>query len=224
LSGVKGLVVEAQRARWLLVTVAAPEGGTQLLVAADAPGVSVTVLDGLDLTRKLCEIRFDDARIGPESVVGVPGGGAEAIEHQLLLASVLSMAESVGAMDHLFDLTLEYCKNRTAFGRPIGSFQAVKHQLADTSLLLEMSKAAAVGATHALQERRRRAAEAVSMAKAFVGEAGVELSHKCWQNFGGIGYTWEHDLHLYLRRLTTDAALYGSPSWHRERICQLEGI
>jgi alkylation response protein AidB-like acyl-CoA dehydrogenase len=224
LNGTKGLVVEAQSASWLLVAVEAPEGPTQLLTEVDAPGLTVEVLDGLDLTRQLCEVHFDDVRLGREAIVGVAGQAAGAISRQLDLACVLAVAESVGAMDYLFDLTVQYAKDRTAFGRPIGSFQAVKHQLADSSLLVEMSKAAAVGAARAVQGEDERASEAASMAKAFIGDAAVEVAHKCWQNFGGIAYTWDHDLHLYMRRMTTDASLYGSPEWHRERICQLEGI
>ena len=164
------------------------------------------------------------SRWASESLLGGPGRAADSIRRELDLASVLVVAESVGAMDHLFEVTLQYTKDRNAFGRPIGSFQAVKHQLADTSLLLEMSKAAAVAAARAVQECGERASESASIAKVFVGDAAVEVAHKCWQNFGGIAYTWDHELHLYLRRLTTDASLYGSSAWHRERICQLEDI
>jgi alkylation response protein AidB-like acyl-CoA dehydrogenase len=121
-------------------------------------------------------------------------------------------------------MTVDYATARTAFGRPIGSFQALKHLLADTALLLEASKAAAVGSATLLQNDGKSGAEAVSMAKAYVGESGVELAQNCWQVFGGIAYTWEHDLHLYLRRLTANASLYGDASWHRERVCSLYGL
>jgi alkylation response protein AidB-like acyl-CoA dehydrogenase len=224
LSGAKGFVVEPERSGWLLVTARAPEGLAQFLVAADTPGVSLEQLERLDLTRRICEVHFDDVVVNREAVVGTPGKSDATLEWQLQLACVLSVAESVGAMDHLFAMTLEYCKDRIAFGRPIGSFQAVKHQLADTSLLLEMSAAVATSAARAVQEQQARAGEQASMAKAFVADAGIELAHNCWQNFGGIAYTWEHDFHLYLRRLTTDAALYGSAAWHRERVCRLEGL
>ena len=100
----------------------------------------------------------------------------------------------------------------------------MKHLLADTSLLLEMSKAVTTAAAEAVGEGRAHAAEMASMAKAFVGDCAVDLAQNCFQVFGGIGYTWEHDQHLYLRRLTTDAALYGDPGWHRERLCQLSGL
>ncbi|OHV39180.1 MULTISPECIES: acyl-CoA dehydrogenase family protein [Pseudofrankia] len=224
LTGRKGLVVEAQSAQWLLVTAAAPDGPTQFLLPTATPGVTVEVLTGLDLSRRLCEVHFDDVEVDGSALVGTLGGAAAAVDAQLLLAGVLATAETVGAMQHLFDLTVQYCKDRVAFGRPIGSFQAVKHQLADTSLALEMSHAVASGAAREAQQDGRGAAHAASMAKAFVGDAAVELAHKCWQLFGGIAYTWEHDFHLYLRRLTTDASLYGSPAWHRERICQLAGL
>jgi alkylation response protein AidB-like acyl-CoA dehydrogenase len=224
LSGAKAYVPDAHTASWLLVTAGGPDGPTQLLLPSDHPGLTIEPLTSFDLTRTLCEVRFDDALVDAGALVGAPGGAAPTIERQMQLASVLAVAESVGAMDHLFEITNEYCIDRTAFGRPIGSFQAVKHQVADTAMLLEMSKAASVAAAHDVQAEAPRAGQSASIAKAFVAEAGVELAHKCWQNFGGIAYTWEHDFHLYLRRLTADASLYGSAAWHRERICRLEGI
>jgi alkylation response protein AidB-like acyl-CoA dehydrogenase len=136
----------------------------------------------------------------------------------------LTAAESIGAMDHDLALAVQYAKDRTAFGRPIGSFQAIKHLLADTSLMLEMSKGIAVAAARAVGTRQDDAAGVSSMAKAFVGDCGIDLAQNCFQVFGGIGYTWEHDQHLYLRRLTADAALYGDPAWHRERLCQVSGL
>jgi alkylation response protein AidB-like acyl-CoA dehydrogenase len=127
-------------------------------------------------------------------------------------------------MAHDFEMTVQYAQDRIAFGRPIGSFQAVKHQLSDTSLALEMSKAVALAAARTVGTGDDYGPEAASMAKAFVGDAGVELVQACFQVFGGIGYTWEHDQHLFLRRITTDAGLFGDPAWHRENLCQLAGI
>ncbi|MCK9904507.1 acyl-CoA dehydrogenase [Parafrankia colletiae] len=224
LTGSKGLVVEAQTAQWLLVTVTAPEGPTQFLLPVATPGVRVEVLSGFDLSRRLCEIHFDDVEVDGSAVLGTPGAAGDTVEAQLRIAAVLSAAETAGAMQYLFDLALQYCKDRIAFGRPIGSFQAVKHQLADSSLAVEMSHAVVTSAARAVQEDSHGAAHATSLAKAFVGDAAVEVAHSCWQHFGGIAYTWEHDFHFYLRRLTTDASLYGSPTWHRERVCQLAGV
>jgi alkylation response protein AidB-like acyl-CoA dehydrogenase len=224
LTGAKTMVHDGDTADWVLVTATTDAGVTQFLVTPDTPGVTARRLDGLDVTRSFSELRFDGAEVPASAVVGEPGGAAELVDRQLAIASVLLGAESIGAMDHDFSLAVEYSKARIAFGRPIGSFQAVKHLLADTSLMLEMSKAVVAEAARAVGAERDDGAEAASMAKAFVGDHCVELAHNCWQVFGGIGYTWEHDQHLYLRRLTTDAALYGDAAWHRERICRLAGL
>jgi alkylation response protein AidB-like acyl-CoA dehydrogenase len=146
------------------------------------------------------------------------------LEWQLQQALVLAVAETVGAMTRLLELAVTYAKHRVAFGRPIGSFQAIKHLLADTSVLLETSQAMAATAARAVLAGQSDASTIASMAKAFVGESAVSLAHACWQTFGGVAYTWQHDFHLYLRRLTTDAALYGDSMWHYEQICRLEGM
>ncbi|HEY3940968.1 MAG TPA: acyl-CoA dehydrogenase family protein [Acidimicrobiales bacterium] len=224
LAGAKGLVQDAHLAEWLLVTAASPTGLTQLLVPAGAPGVEIVRLDGLDITRRFCTVRFSGVELTPADVVGELGGAAAGIDREMQVAAVLTLAESIGAMDQDFTVALDYAKVRTAFGRPIGSFQAMKHMLADTSLLLESSKAIVTAAIEALDEEAENAAEVVSMAKAYVGDSAIELAQNCFQTFGGIGFTWEHDQHLYLRRLTADSSLYGEPAWHRERIWQLYGL
>jgi alkylation response protein AidB-like acyl-CoA dehydrogenase len=224
LSGVKSAVQDVDAASWLLVSGSGPDGATQVLVAADTPGITVTELQSLDITRRFAEVRFDRARVPATAVIGTPGAERALMAHELAIACTLIAAESVGAMDHDFEMTLQYAKDRIAFGRPIGSFQAVKHQLADSSLALEMSKATTLAAARTLGAEDDHGPEAASMAKAFVGESGVDLVQACFQVFGGIGYTWEHDQHLYLRRITTDAGLFGDPAWHREYLCQLAGL
>ncbi len=224
LSGAKTAVQDVDPTSWLLVTCATVDGPTQVLVAADAPGVTVTELDSLDITRRFAEVRFEGTRVDASAVVGAPGDCGDLIVRQLALASTLVAAESVGAMAHDFEMTVQYAQDRIAFGRPIGSFQGVKHQLADTSMALEMSKAITLAAARTVGADDGYGPEAASIAKAFVGDAGVELVQTCFQVFGGIGYTWEHDQHLYLRRITTDAGLFGGPAWHRENICQLAGL
>jgi alkylation response protein AidB-like acyl-CoA dehydrogenase len=224
LDGRKAFVIDADRADLLLLTTATADGPTQFLIPASTPGVTVTASSGLDLSRALCQVRFDQAEVTASALLGDPGSAATAIAEQLQLACVLAVAETVGAIQYLFDLAVAYSQDRIAFGRPIGSFQALKHQLADASLALELSHACASGAARAVQSGGKGAAEAASMAKAFVADAAVEVAHTCWQIFGGISYTWEHDFHLYLRRLTTDASLYGSATWHRERLCRLAGV
>jgi alkylation response protein AidB-like acyl-CoA dehydrogenase len=224
LSGTKGLVQDADIADWVLITAASDGGLLQFVVPTDAPGLSVRALDGLDLTRRLCEVQFEGVELEPGALVGGAEDASGLIDRQLQLALVLTVAESVGAMDELFRMTLEYAKARVAFGRSIGSFQAIKHLLADTSFLLEGSKAVAIAAARSVQAAKANASELSGIAKAFVGESGITLAQNCFQVFGGIGFTWEHDQHLFLRRLTTDAALYGDASWHRERLCASRGL
>ncbi len=127
-------------------------------------------------------------------------------------------------MDVLFEMARQYAVDRIAFGRPIGSFQAVKHQLADMSLSLEAGKAISATATRAAQSQRDDALEIARMAKAWVGDTGIDIAQGCFQVFGGIGYTWEHDSHLFLRRITMNNLLYGQPDCHREQICVGQGI
>lgn len=224
LTGAHSTVQDADQAAWLLVTCATPEGPTQALVAADAEGVTVTELDALDLSRRFFEVRLDAVTVDASAVVGAPGDAADLLEQQLAIATTLLTAETVGAMNRDFETTVQYAKDRIAFGRPIGSFQGVKHQLADTSLALEMSKAVTLAAARTVGADDDYGPQAASMAKAFVGEAGIDLVQTCFQVYGGIGYTWEHDQHLYLRRITTDAGLFGDPNWHREHLCTLAGL
>jgi alkylation response protein AidB-like acyl-CoA dehydrogenase len=224
LSGVKTAVADVEPSSWLLVTARSSEGTIQALVAAGAAGVAVDPLESLDLSRRFAEVRFDGVAVPAGAVLGSPGAVGELLDRQLAVAGTLTAAESVGAMDHEFEMTVQYAKDRIAFGRPIGSFQAIKHLLADTSLAVEMSKAVVLAAARSLGSEDGYGPQAASIAKALVGEASVELAQNCFQVFGGIGYTWEHDQHLYLRRLTTDAGLYGDAAWQREHLCQLAGL
>jgi alkylation response protein AidB-like acyl-CoA dehydrogenase len=224
LSGAKTLCQEGHTARWVLVMASSPDGPTNFLLPADTPGLKINRLDGLDLTRSFSSVAFDDVAVGASAVVGVPGGALGAFDRQLAVAVALTTGEMVGAMGTLLDMTLDYAKDRIAFGRPIGSFQSIKHILADTSLMLEASRATAESCARAVQRDDDTTDEEVSMAKSYISEAGVSLAQNCWQVFGGIAYTWEHDLHLFLRRITTDATLYGDAAFHRERICRLYGL
>jgi alkylation response protein AidB-like acyl-CoA dehydrogenase len=221
LDGAKTAVQDVEASSWLLVTARSDAGPVQVVVGAGAPGVTVTALDGLDLSRRFAEVRLDGVAVAASHVLG---GGAALLQRQLAVAALLTAAESVGTMDRELEVTVQYAKDRIAFGRPIGSFQAIKHLLADTSLAVEMGKAVVLAAAGSLGTDDGYGPQAASMAKALVGEAAVELAQNCFQVFGGIGYTWEHDQHLYLRRLTTDAGLFGDASWHREHLCQLSGI
>jgi alkylation response protein AidB-like acyl-CoA dehydrogenase len=215
-TGSRGFVQDAGSADQVLVTATLGGAPVQVLVPTTAEGVGLRPLDGLDLSHRFAHVEFDGVDVPGDALVG---GGAAAFEAQLQVAVVLALAETVGAMDELLAMTVAYAKDRIAFGRPIGSFQALKHVLADQALYLECSKAAAAAAARAVATADPAAPEVVSMAAAYVGDQGNELAQECLQVHGGIGYTWEHDLHLLMRRIRSNAVLYGEPSWHRERVC-----
>ena len=224
LSGTAGLVSDAASAGLLLATAFGEAGeAVQCLVPADAVGVEITQLTGLDITREFARVTFADVRVQEEDVLTTSDPGS-LLDRLVDVAATLCVAESVGAMSRLVELTVGYAKDRTAFGRPIGSFQALKHLLADTSFLVEVSAGGATAAAHTVGDRSADASEIASIAKAYVGDAGVAVAQACQQMHGGIGFTWEHDLHFYLRRLAVDRVLYGDPSWHRERICRIHGL
>lgn len=223
ISGKVSQVQDADTATWLMLTADTDDGPLQVLVETGTSGITIERLDALDISRSFCEVNADGLELTAAALVG-EGPAPDLVDKELALACVLTAAESVGSMDHDFSLAVQYAKDRIAFGRPIGSFQAVKHLLADTSLMLEMSKAITLAAAEELGREGGYALEAATMAKAFVGDCGIELAQNCFQVFGGIGFTWEHDQHLYLRRLTMDAALFGDPAWHRERLCRISGL
>jgi alkylation response protein AidB-like acyl-CoA dehydrogenase len=175
----------------------------------------------VDLTRRFSEVRFDGVRLGSDALVGDLAGADEQVGRQALAAVVVSAAEMVGAMQFAFDMTLEYSFQRYSFGRPLSSYQALKHRFADMKMSLEASHAIADVAAAAVSAGDPEAGEIASAAKAFVGERGNELMQECVQLHGGIGVTYEHDLHLYLRRQSLDRTLYGTPSDHRQRIAVL---
>jgi alkylation response protein AidB-like acyl-CoA dehydrogenase len=225
LDGTVGPVADAEDCAWVLVTASGDDGPVQALVPADGPGVTRRRLDGLDVTRRWCAIAFDGCPVPADALVGVPGPSTGAlVGAQLDVAAVLSVAEAVGALHANVALAVDYAKERIAFGRPIGSFQAVKHLLADTSLWLEMAKGIVATAADALGRGRPDGPALADVAKSFVGERSAEATHNCFQVFGGIGYTWEHDQHLFMRRLAADAAVFGSPAWHRRRLLEREGL
>jgi alkylation response protein AidB-like acyl-CoA dehydrogenase len=189
---------------------------THVLVPTDAPGVTVEPMSTVDLTRRFSLVRFDGVRVPASSVLrGIDG------ERQLQVAAVLACAESVGAMQAGFDMTVEWAFDRYSFGRPLASYQEIKHRFADMKTWLEASHAISDAAAVAVSHGAPDAAQLVSAAKAYVGEFGTELLQDCVQIHGGIGVTYEHDLHLYLRRHTVDRSLYGTPSDHRQRIADL---
>ena len=218
LNGVKRPVESGQRADYLLVTGRTGEGHTQVLVPAGTAGVSVTALHTVDLTRRFSIVSFDDVRLPASAVIGEVGGAIGQVKWQVDIAVAILCAESVGAMQAAFDMTVEWAFDRHSFGRPLASYQALKHRFADMKTWLEASHAISDAATIAAATRSPDAEELLSAAKAFIGDYGTELMQDCVQLHGGIGLTFEHDLHLYFRRQTVNRALYGTPAEHRQRL------
>lgn len=223
LSGVKTPVQDAHVADLLLVSARTSGGITQFLVPADAPGVRISQLNSLDLARRFSEIRLEDVQVPSTAVVGEIDRAARPVDAQLALAVALQCAETVGATDRVYEMTLSYVKDRKSFGRPIGSYQALKHRLADMLLWLESAKAATVAAVKAVQFDVD-ALHAASIAKSYVGDRCPAIVRDCLQMHGGIGFTWEHDIHLFLRRVESNALIYGSPDYHRDRIAGAIGF
>jgi alkylation response protein AidB-like acyl-CoA dehydrogenase len=217
LTGVKSPVEAGAQSDQLLVTATTDAGPTQFLLAPDTPGVTVTPLRSVDLVRRYARIQFHGARLPASARVGEAGDAGADVERQLQVAGVLQSAEMVGAAQVAFDLTLDWAFSRYSFGRPLASYQEIKHRFADMKMWLEASHALADVAARQ-EEHDDPAARAISAAKAYTGEYLAELVQDCVQLHGGIGVTYEHDLHLYLRRITADRLTYGTPAEHRRRV------
>ena len=219
LHGEARYVQAAQNASILLVGAIDPAGALcQLIVPRPTAGLSERTISGLDVTRRFAEVRFDGVTVPAANLLS---GGLDAVDFCLSLATVLQAAESVGAADVLFDATVDYAKKRVQFGRTIGSFQAIKHRLADLLLQLEAMRAATYYAALAFGDGLDDAAEAVATAGAYVDDAFAHLCGEALQLHGGIGFTWEHDVHLFMRRAKANQVLYGDGAWHRERLVRL---
>ncbi len=224
LDGVATNVEDAGVADLLLVSAGDQGGLSQFLLPANTAGVSIEPLDAVDLGRRLATVSFDGVKLDADHVLGSAGEAAGQIERQFQAACALQCAETVGVTDRALEFTLEWCRQRYAFGRPIGSYQALKHRLADHAAQLEGAKAAAAHAARAVQSQAPDAAIAVSVAKSHCGRFATEILRDCVQLHGGIGVTWEHDLHFYVRRAVSNEMLWGTPAAHHERLCRLAGL
>ncbi len=218
LDGVSTPVEYAAQADELLVTARTDGGLTQCLVPASAPGVHIEAIESVDLVRRFATVHLEGVQVSPDRIVGEIGGAGDAVERQLHLTVVLQCAETVGALDRVLEFTLEYLADRSSFGRPLASYQAIKHRIADMKMWIEGSHGVTELAVQAVQDDDPEAAEIVSAAASYLGDHASEILQECTQLHGGIGVTWEHDLHLYLRRVTLDRNLFGTPAQHRERI------
>ena len=214
--GVKAYVEAAGVADRFLVTARTGEGLTQVLVPADTAGVTVTRGRSIDMTRRYGKVSLSGVTLPASAIVGTAGTAGPAVERQVRVALALQCAEMVGVADRTLEFTLEYGRERFAFGRPIVSFQALKHRIADMAVAIEGSKAVTEALATAIDTDDQNVARLAHIAKAYVGEHCLDIVDDCVQITGGIGVTWEHDIHLYNRRATVDRAVYGSPEEHKQ--------
>jgi alkylation response protein AidB-like acyl-CoA dehydrogenase len=227
LSGTKLFVLDAHLADVLVVVARTregkrPEDGLSLfLVPTGATGLDVKLLPTMDQTRKLCEVTFTDVVVGADALVGARDGAWAPLARVLDRATVALCAEMCGGAQRVLDMTTEYAKIRVAFGKPIGSYQGVKHKAADMLVEIENAKSLTYYAAWAVDENVPEAPLAASMAKAYVSDAYRKAAGSGIQLHGGIGFTWEHDLHLYFKRAKSSEFTFGDATWHRERVAQL---
>ena len=221
LNGTKRPVDSANLADLLLVTGCTDDGLTNVLVPSSTPGVTVRPMQSLELTRRYAAVEFVDVRLPLTAVIGEVGAGAADVEWAARHGMVIAAAESVGAMQATFDMTVEWGFDRYSFGRPLASYQALKHRFADMKSWLEASHAIADAAALAVATDEPDATETTLAASAYIGQYGPELAHDCVQIHGGIGVTFEHDLHFFLRRIVANRSAYGTPDEHRRRLADI---
>jgi alkylation response protein AidB-like acyl-CoA dehydrogenase len=216
--GVKRPVEAGSRADYFLVTGRTGDGLTQVLVPAGTEGMTITPMHTIDLTRRFSVVTFDQVRLPASAVLGDLGGAGAQVRTQLHRAIAILSAEAVGAMQAALDMTIEWAFDRYSFGRPLASYQELKHRFADMKAWLEASHAVSDAMIAAVAAGTDDADDLVSAGKAYIGQFGTELMQDCVQMHGGIGLTFDHDLHMFLRRLTVYRALYGTPEDHRLRL------
>ena len=221
IDGVKDRVEAGAEAGLLLVVALLDGQPRQFVVPADAAGVSVTVQKSVDLVKRYARVEFNGVTVDESAVVGSAEQTAAVIERQRQVALVLQCAEIVGILDAVLAMTNQWLLDRHSFGRPLASYQALKHRFADMKMWFEAARGTTAGAAAAVGARSANAAKLVSVAKAYVAERAPVMLQDCVQLHGGIGVTWEHDLHLYLRRVALNRAMFGSPEDHHRAVYEL---
>jgi alkylation response protein AidB-like acyl-CoA dehydrogenase len=227
LGGRKRFVVEGDAVDEMVVVAREPgttgdEGVRAIVVPSEA--VANTPVHVVDGSRRLTHIDLDGVRVSADRVLGAGASAAPALRRAIEEATVAIALESVGTAQQIFDVTLEYAKQREQFGVPIGSFQAIKHKFADMMVSLERARGTGYFAALTIAEDDERRTTATSVAKVAAGDCQRLLGKEGIQVHGGIGYTWEHDMHLYVKRIRSSEALFGSSTTHRARIADQLGI
>ncbi len=221
LDGAKSYVVDGHIADLVLVAARTPAGLSLFAVDGSAPGLQRTSLPTLDLTRKLARIVFDHT---PATLVGADGGAGASLTRTLDKAALALAAEQVGGAQRVLDMAVEYAKLRRQFDRPIGSFQAIKHKASEMLLRVESARAAAQYGAWAVAEGSDEVPALASLAKAYCSDAYLFAAGENIQIHGGVGFTWEHDAHLYFKRAKASQLLFGDGLYHREQLVQRIGI
>lgn len=212
IDGVKDRVEAGAQSDLLLVVARGDDGVRQFLVPTEAPGVSVEPQQSIDLVKQYARVRFDGVHV--DAAVGSAAETAALIDRQSQIAQVLQCAEVVGILQTVFDFTVQWALDRHTFGRPLASYQALKHRFADMKMWLEACRATTGAAVADIAARSPEAGLSASIAKSYVGEMSPQIVQGCVQMHGGIGVTWEHDLHLYLRRVALYRSMFGTPEEH----------
>jgi alkylation response protein AidB-like acyl-CoA dehydrogenase len=221
INGTKSFVIDGHLAN-LIIVAAKTDGGTSLFaVEGDASGLTRTSLSTMDQTRKQAKLELKDV---PGTLIGAEGDGTAVLDKAFDLIVVGLAAEQVGGAQKVLEMAVEYAKVRVQFGRPIGSFQAIKHKCADMLLEVESAKSAAYYGLWCASEDNDELPSVASLAKAYCSEAYFHAAAENIQIHGGIGFTWEHPAHLYFKRAKSSELLFGDPTYHREKLAQRIGI
>ena len=220
IQGAKDRVEAGRQSAVVLVVARSDDGVRQFLVPTDAPGVKIAPQPSIDLVKQYARVDFDGVIVDGSAAVGTAAEAATLIDRQSQIAQVLQCAEAVGILETVFDFTVQWALDRHSFGRPLASYQALKHGFADMKMWLEACRATTAAAVADVAARAPAAGLSASIAKSYVGELGGQIVQRCVQMHGGIGVTWEHDLHLYLRRITLYRSMFGTPEEHNLRVFQ----
>jgi alkylation response protein AidB-like acyl-CoA dehydrogenase len=227
LNGTKLFVVDAHVSDYIICVARTgggrdPESGISLFVLdMTSPGVACTPLMSLDQTRRLCEVSFTRVGVSLDAMLGGRNVAWPTLQWALDKATVALCAEMVGGAEKAMEMCIDYGKTRVQFGHPIGSFQAVKHKIADMKVLVENAKSVVHYAAWAVDCDAPEAARAASMAKAYCSEMYTQVTANGIQVHGGVGFTWDHHMHLYFKRAKSSEVLLGNTAWHRERTAAL---
>jgi alkylation response protein AidB-like acyl-CoA dehydrogenase len=224
LDGVKVFVPDAQTADYMVVvarTRGEGEDGISLFLVKGKPeGMTVKPLETLDMTRRWSEVRFDGVRLAADSLMGTADKGWAPLKRAMEWSAAALCAEMVGGVQKVLETSTEYAKTRHQFGKPIGIYQAVSHKIADMLVLAESGRSATYYAAWAIDADAPDRSMASSMAKAYVSDAYRKVAGDGIQVHGGIGFTWEHDMHLYFKRAKSSEVTLGDATYHRELVAQ----